>query len=164
MVSRIYFLGINTCSRHLLSVTIEMATCGDLHGTPNPCAWIQSHCLEEDPWMAAYLSFIYCRLGRLDPVALAVLLAWLAMVFCVFGRIASRFLCPNLSSISTFLRMPQSMAGVTLAALGSLFAVLSLNVCCLKPTLIIKAMARRISSQLLHLLKRMHFRWPWVNY
>jgi Ca2+/Na+ antiporter len=69
--------------------------------------------------MAAYLSFLYCRLGRLDSAALCVLFAWLAMVFCVFGRAASRFLCPNLSSISAFLKMPQSMAGVTLAALGN---------------------------------------------
>jgi len=41
------------------------------------------------------------------------------LLFCVIGIVASEFFCPNLATLSQTFRMSQSLAGVTLLALGN---------------------------------------------
>ncbi|XP_030225760.1 mitochondrial sodium/calcium exchanger protein isoform X2 [Gadus morhua] len=44
---------------------------------------------------------------------------WLLCLFVVLGLTASKFFCPNLSAISTTLRLTHNVAGVTFLALGN---------------------------------------------
>jgi Ca2+/Na+ antiporter len=52
-----------------------------------------------------------------DWIPLAIL--ELIVIFVFFGRASTEYLSPNLASLSQFLKLPQSIAGVTFAALGN---------------------------------------------
>ena len=52
-------------------------------------------------------------------LALCCLLAWLAFLFVGLATAAEDFFCPNLSTISSHLRLSHNVAGVTLLALGN---------------------------------------------
>jgi len=45
-------------------------------------------------------------------------LFWIIWLFLLFGTSASSFFSPNLTVIANSLHLPESVAGVTLAALG----------------------------------------------
>ena len=84
--------------------------------------------------MFSYLQLYYCRLPHVKPIAFTIIVLWLGLLFSTIGIAASDFFCINLSTIATILGMSESMAGVTLLALGngspdvfSTFAAMSTN-------------------------------------
>ncbi|XP_050971763.1 mitochondrial sodium/calcium exchanger protein [Labeo rohita] len=56
---------------------------------------------------------------NLLPLAITLYVLWLFVLFYVLGLIASDFFCPNLSAISSTLRLTHNVAGVTFLALGN---------------------------------------------
>ncbi|XP_016092701.1 sodium/potassium/calcium exchanger 6, mitochondrial isoform X2 [Sinocyclocheilus grahami] len=56
---------------------------------------------------------------NLLPLAITLYVLWLFVLFLVLGLIASDFFCPNLSAISSTLRLTHNVAGVTFLALGN---------------------------------------------
>ncbi|XP_060767554.1 mitochondrial sodium/calcium exchanger protein isoform X5 [Neoarius graeffei] len=56
---------------------------------------------------------------KLLPLAIFIYVLWLLILFLVLGLIASEFFCPNLSAISSTLRLTHNVAGVTFLALGN---------------------------------------------
>ncbi|TKA71129.1 hypothetical protein B0A55_08210, partial [Friedmanniomyces simplex] len=108
--------------------------CRLVHRAEDQCAFIKTHCAEDEAGFAAYLDMFYCRLPHAKPVAFFLLVAWLGMLFSTIGIAASDFFCINLSTIAAILGMSESMAGVTLLAFGngspdvfSTFAAMSTN-------------------------------------
>ncbi|KAK0315765.1 hypothetical protein LTR01_001065 [Friedmanniomyces endolithicus] len=108
--------------------------CRLVHRATNQCAFIKTHCAEDEAGFAAYLDIFYCRLPHAQPVAFFLLVAWLGALFSTIGIAASDFFCINLSTIAAILGMSESMAGVTLLAFGngspdvfSTFAAMSTN-------------------------------------
>ncbi|EMC91441.1 hypothetical protein BAUCODRAFT_39617 [Baudoinia panamericana UAMH 10762] len=100
----------------------------------NQCAFIRSHCPDDEAGFTAYLELYYCRLNKAKPVAFVILVSWLGLLFSTIGIAASDFFCINLSTIASLLGMSESMAGVTLLAFGngspdvfSTFAAMSTN-------------------------------------
>lgn len=99
------------------------------------CAYIHAHCPDDEAGFTAYLDLFYCQLsGRLQPIALIILIAWLGLLFSTIGIAASDFFCIDLSTIASILGMSESMAGVTFLAFGngspdvfSTFAAMSTN-------------------------------------
>ncbi|XP_066509490.1 mitochondrial sodium/calcium exchanger protein-like isoform X2 [Hoplias malabaricus] len=89
--------------------------------TDKRCKFIQStpDCAAEDgfinyPWIT------FCMLPpQLLPVAIFLYVVWLLVLFLILGLIASEFFCPNLSAISSSLRLTHNVAGVTFLALGN---------------------------------------------
>lgn len=69
--------------------------------------------------MFDYLGLYYCALPNAKPVALGILFLWASVLFMTIGIAASDFFTINLSTIATILDIPQSVAGVTLLALGN---------------------------------------------
>ncbi|XP_026866278.2 mitochondrial sodium/calcium exchanger protein isoform X2 [Electrophorus electricus] len=66
------------------------------------------------PWIT------FCLLSpKLLPLAIFLYIVWLLVLFLVLGLIASEFFCPNLSAISSTLRLTHNVAGVTFLALGN---------------------------------------------
>ncbi|XP_076864258.1 mitochondrial sodium/calcium exchanger protein [Brachyhypopomus gauderio] len=66
------------------------------------------------PWVT------FCVLSpQLLPLAIFLYILWLLVLFLVLGLIASDFFCPNLSAISSTLRLTHNVAGVTFLALGN---------------------------------------------
>ncbi|MBN3300030.1 NCLX protein, partial [Amia calva] len=85
------------------------------------CAFIQStpDC-EQDDGFIHYLRAAFCQFSpRLFAFAMFLYVLWLLYLFMVLGVTASKFFCPNLSAISTSLRLTHNVAGVTFLAFGN---------------------------------------------
>ncbi|KAI9781982.1 MAG: hypothetical protein M1839_005575 [Geoglossum umbratile] len=93
--------------------------CRLVHHAEDKCAYIRANCADEEAGLLSYLSLYYCRLPHAKPVAFAMLVLWLALLFTTIGIAASDFFCINLSTISSILGMSESMAGVTFLAFGN---------------------------------------------
>lgn len=66
------------------------------------------------PWIT------FCLFSSpLLPLVITLYVLWLLILFLVLGLIASDFFCPNLSAISSTLRLTHNVAGVTFLALGN---------------------------------------------
>lgn len=93
--------------------------CDDVHLASDQCAFVKAHCTEDEPGLLSYLTFYYCSLPRIRPFAFAVLALWLGLLFSTIGIAASDFFSVNLSTISSVLGLPESLAGVTFLAFGN---------------------------------------------
>ncbi|XP_072578987.1 mitochondrial sodium/calcium exchanger protein isoform X1 [Vulpes vulpes] len=67
-----------------------------------------------------YLEGIFCIFPpHLLPLAITLYAFWLSYLFLILGVTAAKFFCPNLSAISTTLRLSHNVAGVTFLAFGN---------------------------------------------
>ncbi|PNI64507.1 SLC8B1 isoform 12 [Pan troglodytes] len=67
-----------------------------------------------------YLEGIFCHFPpSLLPLAVTVYVSWLLYLFLILGVTAAKFFCPNLSAISTTLKLSHNVAGVTFLAFGN---------------------------------------------
>ncbi|KAI0466961.1 Sodium/calcium exchanger protein-domain-containing protein [Xylaria cf. heliscus] len=108
--------------------------CRLVHNAPDRCAFVKRNCHDDEAGLIEYLTFYYCSLGHVQPLAFIILVLWLGLLFTTIGIAASDFFSVNLSTISTFLGLSESLAGVTFLALGngspdvfSTFAAMSSN-------------------------------------
>ncbi|KAK5123907.1 hypothetical protein LTR85_002103 [Meristemomyces frigidus] len=108
--------------------------CRLVHRAKDQCAFIKSHCPDDEAGFTAYLELFYCKLPHVKAIGFIILIAWLGLLFSTIGIAASDFFCINLSTIASILGMSESMAGVTLLAFGngspdvfSTFAAMSTN-------------------------------------
>lgn len=100
-------------------VFVQDEECRMVHNAKDKCAFIRANCPDEEAGVFSYLSFYYCHLHHAKPVAFAILVLWLALLFSTIGIAASDFFCVNLSTIANLLGMSESMAGVTFLAFGN---------------------------------------------
>ena len=112
----------------------EKIECSDVHSARDKCAFVKEFCADDDAGLVSYIEFYYCGLGDARPVALAILVIWLGLLFTTIGIAASDFFSINLSTIATILGLSESLAGVTFLAFGngspdvfSTFAAMSSN-------------------------------------
>ncbi|KAM3868400.1 mitochondrial sodium/calcium exchanger protein [Diretmus argenteus] len=85
------------------------------------CAFVKNtaDCSMEDGFIN-YLHLAFCLLPpNLTPLTITLCIIWLLFLFVVLGLTASKFFCPNLSAISTSLRLSHNVAGVTFLAFGN---------------------------------------------
>ncbi|XP_026540414.1 mitochondrial sodium/calcium exchanger protein [Notechis scutatus] len=67
-----------------------------------------------------YLNGVFCIFpAALQPLAITLYVLWLFYLFVILGVTAEKFFCPNLSAISTKLRLAHNVAGVTFLAFGN---------------------------------------------
>ncbi|KAI1428081.1 Sodium/calcium exchanger protein-domain-containing protein [Xylaria sp. FL1777] len=93
--------------------------CRLVHSAPDQCAFVKRNCHDEEAGLFEYLTLYYCRLGHVQPLAFIILVLWLGLLFTTIGIAASDFFSVNLSTISTFLGLSESLAGVTFLAFGN---------------------------------------------
>ncbi|KAK5460971.1 hypothetical protein LTS15_003034 [Exophiala xenobiotica] len=108
--------------------------CRLVHTVKDKCAFVRANCPDEEAGLVSYLQFYYCSLPQAKPVAFAILVVWISLLFSTIGIAASDFLCINLSTIASILGMSESLTGVTFLAFGngspdvfSTFAAMSSN-------------------------------------
>ncbi|XP_036382810.1 mitochondrial sodium/calcium exchanger protein isoform X1 [Megalops cyprinoides] len=91
------------------------------HPPDERCAFVQStpDCSQEDGFIN-YLHMAFCLFPpHLFPLAIFLFIVWLLFLFMALGVAASKFFCPNLSAISSILRLTHNVAGVTFLAFGN---------------------------------------------
>ncbi|KAI1110521.1 hypothetical protein F5Y14DRAFT_465608 [Nemania sp. NC0429] len=93
--------------------------CRLVHNAPDKCAFVKRNCGDDEAGLLQYLTFYYCTLGTVQPLAFILLVVWLALLFTTIGIAASDFFSVNLSTISSFLGLSESLAGVTFLAFGN---------------------------------------------
>ena len=93
--------------------------CRLVHHASDQCAFVKRNCHDEEAGLLEYLTFYYCTLGHVQPLAFIILVLWLGLLFTTIGIAASDFFSVNLSTISTFLGLSESLAGVTFLAFGN---------------------------------------------
>ncbi|KAK4230505.1 Sodium/calcium exchanger protein-domain-containing protein [Podospora fimiseda] len=94
--------------------------CRHVHNVADKCAFILENCKDDnEAALVHYLSFYYCRMSGAEPVALFILIFWLALLFSTIGIAASEFFSVNLDTLAKELGMSENLAGVTLLALGN---------------------------------------------
>ncbi|XP_043353743.1 mitochondrial sodium/calcium exchanger protein isoform X3 [Dermochelys coriacea] len=85
------------------------------------CHFIQTNpdC-QMDSGFLNYLDGIFCVFpSALLPLVVTLYALWLLYLFLILGVTAEKFFCPNLSAISTNLRLAHNVAGVTFLAFGN---------------------------------------------
>ncbi|KAH8890871.1 hypothetical protein GQ53DRAFT_782167 [Thozetella sp. PMI_491] len=112
------------CSRPFILSTLILTAllepeCREVHHATDQCAFVLANCSDDEPGLFHYLSFYYCTLGGVKPVAFAVLVVWLGLLFSTIGIAASDFFSVNLSTIASVLGLSESLAGVTFLAFGN---------------------------------------------
>lgn len=104
---------------HSLGQVPDHFQCALVHSAKDQCVWISENCNDQDSGLLSYLELYYCRLPQAKPIAMIIILFWLAILFSTIGITASDYFCINLSTISTVLGLSESVAGVTLLAFGN---------------------------------------------
>lgn len=83
------------------------------------CSFVKENCPDEEAGLVSYLQFYYCSSPAARPFAIALIILWSCLLFTSIGLAASDFLCINLSTIASILRMSESLTGVTFLAFGN---------------------------------------------
>jgi solute carrier family 24 (sodium/potassium/calcium exchanger), member 6 len=109
----------STPPARLFARDAEDVVCDDVYQARDQCAFVRAHCLEDEPGLVSYLTFYFCTLGKLKPIAFFLLALWLGLLFSTIGIAASDFFSINLSTIASVLGLPESLAGVTFLAFGN---------------------------------------------
>lgn len=82
------------------------------------CQYVLNHC-KKIKGLFNYLPFVYCTMKEHENIAFIIIVIWIIWLFLLFGTSSSNYFSPNLTVIANYLNLPESVAGVTLAALGN---------------------------------------------
>lgn len=93
--------------------------CNAVHDAEDQCAFVRRYCHDDEAGLIQYLTFYYCTLGGVKPLAFVIMVVWLGLLFATIGIAASDFFSVNLSTIASILGLSESLAGVTFLAFGN---------------------------------------------
>ncbi|EHA8588011.1 cation/calcium exchanger 1 [Cocos nucifera] len=91
----------------------------DLEDHQARCSYLQTHDPCSPRGYIDYLRIFYCVLAEHPLLGYLLLFLWLLLLFYLLGNTASRYFCSSLESLCRLLRLPPTIAGVTLLPLGN---------------------------------------------
>ncbi|WOL15288.1 cation/calcium exchanger 1-like [Canna indica] len=115
---------LHSPSRRALRLHLKEKSCKDLlheiKDHESICAYLKSRqqvCTPEG--FIDYLQIFYCACGGSPFLGCILLALWLLVLFYLLGNTASVYFCSSLEGLSAVLRLPPTIAGVTLLSLGN---------------------------------------------
>lgn len=88
-------------------------------GFPDECSYVQANTECHSGTVIEYITAYYCTFSKAPILAYALFFVWLMMLFYMLGNTAADYFCCSLEKLSELLRLPPTVAGVSLLPLGN---------------------------------------------
>lgn len=88
-------------------------------GFPDECSYVRANTECHSGTVIEYITAYYCTFSKAPVLAYVLFFVWLLMLFYMLGNTAADYFCCSLEKLSVLLRLPPTVAGVSLLPLGN---------------------------------------------
>lgn len=106
-------------SRHRRKISRPCTNVREHVGFPDECSYVQANTECHSGTVIEYIKAYYCTFSKAPLLAYVLFFVWLMMLFYMLGNTAADYFCCSLEKLSELLRLPPTVAGVSLLPLGN---------------------------------------------